>query len=360
MISDSEDIRIIIDPRLKFNYASWILWGLQQLFEKKNISFDMGLFKKLPYRDTKDYNSGFAFIVIDRDLEHKVFVDTEDQAIVFPDRYDWCDVYAMVNPTSKQIQAYEKLMAIGPQCGITLSNIIGTIFTCLSNYRKGRAYASIPLRLYLRDYIYTNIRRRSIQKYFLEQPIRPNYVFHASTLWYNEFASTDTNRYRGEFLVACKKAGLQIEGGLFYIEGEAPVKEMPSYPEYKTRYKDFIYNTRLSMDDYIRKTKESVVVFNTPSVCECHGWKLAEYLCMGKAIISTLLTREMPGEGLIHGKNVHFVHTAEDIFEAVMKISSDKGYREKLEQGAREYYATWLAPEKVVTRILKKCDIEIK
>ena len=91
------------------------------------------------------------------------------------------------------------------------------------------------------------------------------------------------------FLKACKKADLEIEGGLFYVKSNSVLKEMPDYPKYKEEYKDFIYENRLSMDEYIKKTKESVLVFNTPSVCECHGWKLAEYLCMGKAIISTLL-----------------------------------------------------------------------
>ena len=33
--------------------------------------------------------------------------------------------------------------------------------------------------------------------------------------------------YRGEFLKACKKAGINIEGGLFYVNGESVLKEMP-------------------------------------------------------------------------------------------------------------------------------------
>ena len=177
--------------------------------------------------------------------------------------------------------------------------------------------------------------------------------FHASTLWYNKFAATDTNMYRGEFLKACKKAGINIEGGLFYVNSDSVLQEMPDYPKYKEEYKDFIYESRLSMDDYIRKTKESVVVFNTPSVCECHGWKLAEYLCMGKAIISTPLTREMPAP-LEHGKHVHFVNSPGEIYDAVIKINSDEHYRKQLEEGAREYYEKWIAPEIVIQRLLEK------
>lgn len=347
-------MEIIIDPRLKYNYASWYLLGLERLFGHDAISYDIAPFKNIAYRSMADYNSGFAFIVRDVRYEKRIFIDTEDVAKIFEDRYEWSDVYGMVNPTKKQIEEYNKLMAMGPEYGVTLYNVFKTITHCMGNYYKGKKYTKIPLTVYLRDYLYTNIRRRTLRDYEKEESIRPMYIFHASTLWYNQFAATDTNMYRGEFLKACKKAGLEIEGGLFYVHGESVLKEMPDYPKYKEIYKDFIYDKRLSMDDYIQKTKQSVCVFNTPSVCECHGWKLAEYLCMGKAIISTPLTREMPGEGLIHGENVHFVNSPEDIYEAVVKINSDEAYRQKLENGARAYYEKWLAPEVVVKRLVEE------
>jgi len=192
----------------------------------------------------------------------------------------------MVNPTREQVDKYSKLIAIGPECGITLNSKPGTVIRCISNYLKGRNYTSIPFKLYLRDYLYTNIRRRRLEAYESQCDVRNNYIFHASTLWYNEFAGTDTNRFRGEFLLACQKAGIEIEGGLFYVNGEAPLK------------------------------------------------------------------REMPEEGLVHGENVHFVETPEDIYDAVVKINSNGEYRKHLEKGARDYYEKWLAPEVVISRIV--------
>ncbi len=352
-------MKITIDPRLKFNYASWYLLGIEQLAlaESKQgrqvtVEYDVAPFKDLAYNNMQDYNSGFAFVVRENGYERKVFVDTEDVAKVFPDRYKWCDVYGMVNPTREQVEEYDKLVAIGPEFGMPLHGYVGTVARCLKMYMKGRRSTHIPFKLYLRDYIYTVIRRRKLERYEEPTEVRKNYVYHASTLWYNEFAGTDTNRYRGEFLLACQRAGLEIEGGLFYVEGEAPLREMPDYPKYKETYRDFIYDKRLPMDDYVQKTKESVCVFNTPSVCACHGWKLAEYLCMGKAIISTPLSREMPGEGLVHGKNVHFVNTIEEIYDAVVKINNDDEYRMLLEKGAREYYEEWIAPDVVIKRLI--------
>ena len=345
--------QIILDPRLKYNYASWYLLGIERLLKTWTIRFDVQFFKTLTYVTRADYNSGFAFIILNEGQEKKFFVDTEDVAKIFPDRYAWCDVYGMVNPTTEQVEQYEKLIAIGPEFGVTLGGHLQTVLRCIKIFLKGHKSSSISFKDYLRDYLYTNVRRRPIEAYESEIKVRPNYIFHASTLWYNKFAATDTNMYRGEFLKACKKAGINIEGGLFYINSEAVIKEMPDYPKYKEEYKDFIYESRLSMDDYIRKTKESVVVFNTPSVCECHGWKLAEYLCMGKAIISTPLTREMPAP-LEHGKHAHFVNSVEEIYAAVVKINTDEDYRRHLEEGARRYYDEWIAPEVVIQRLLEK------
>ena len=41
----------------------------------------------------------------------------------------------------------------------------------------------------------------------------------------------------------------------------------------------------------------------------------------------------------------------------ILKINTDEGYRKKLEKGAREYYEKWLAPEKVITRLLECAKI---
>ncbi len=345
---------VIIDPRIKYNYASWYLLGLRKLYGRKNIIFDITPFKELSYRNREEYNSGIPLLIKKNNTTEKIFLDTEDVAKIFKDRYEWCDTYGMVNPTKEQIEKYRKLVPIGPEFGITIGNKFNSVLLCVCNFLKSFKYSNTSLKELLKDYLYTNIRRREIGQYEKNCNIKENYIFHASTLWYNKFAASDTNMYRGEFLKACQKAKIEIEGGLFYINGAAVLEEMPDYPKYKETYKDFIYERRLSMDDYILKTKQSVVVFNTPSVCECHGWKLAEYLCMGKAIISTPLTRELPGKGLVHGENVHFVHKAEEIYDAVIKINTDSLYREKLERGARAYYDQWLAPEVVVRRLIEE------
>lgn len=344
---------IKVDPRCSYRYLNYYLYGMKHFLGRDSVKFEMQPFIKLGYNSIFRSFLGEPIVIEDNGNTYNIILDISDVCGVNLERYEWCDLYFKINAGFGDTKKYDKLRVLGPSFGIKEHGILLSLFFCFSNYIKSRKYAYLPFTKYVQMYLYPIIRRERFEKYETSVSYRPNYIFHASTLWYNEFAWTCTNRYRGEFLKACQKAGVEIEGGLFYL-GESPniLKEMPDYDRYKEEYKDFIYESRLSMDDYIRKTKESFVVFNTPAVCECHGWKLAEYLCMGKAIISTPLTREMPGEGLVHGKNVHFVHTTEEIYDAVIKIREDAAYRQQLEQGARAYYEKYLAPEVVIQRIL--------
>lgn len=54
--------KIILDPRLKHNYASYYLYGILCLFDKKDIIYNVKPFAALSYKSRSDYNSGFAFI----------------------------------------------------------------------------------------------------------------------------------------------------------------------------------------------------------------------------------------------------------------------------------------------------------
>ena len=190
-------MKITIDPRLKFNYASWYLEGIRRCYGMNVVTYDVQPFREIRFTDVHDLNAGMALIVQNAEKTLKVFIDYEDVSKIFIDRYKWCDVYAMVNPKKEHLEMYPKVVAIGPEFGITLNSTVITVATCLLNYYKGRKYNELPLKLYLRDYLYTILRRRKLSCYEVAISPKDNYIFHASTLWYNEFAWTNTNRYRG-------------------------------------------------------------------------------------------------------------------------------------------------------------------
>jgi hypothetical protein len=116
-----------------------------------------------------------------------------------------------------------------------------------------------------------------------------------------------------------------------------------------------VFDKRYSINDYLRKTKKSEVVFNTPAVHDCHGWKLGEYLAMGKAIISTELSNKLPKE-LINGENFHLIKTEKELEQALKFINENNKYRETLEKGSKNYYKKNVTPVKVIGYIIEKIN----
>lgn len=349
-------MRITLDPRIMYNYATFYLLGLERVCPKVNVRYDVKPFEHIPYTTTEQYRRGMALLIEDKNISHKVYIDFSDRCDIMETHYDWAHLYCKINVRENDLLVYDKLMVIGPSFGIRKDNVILTLFKCMNNLRLANGFIAIPKSPYFRDYLYPICRREKYKIYEKTLEIDDNYVFHASTLWYDKDTDATTNRYRGDFLQCCKDLGVKIGGGLFYIDNPVVLKEFPSYANYLEKYKGFLYNKRLSMREYINETKRSFVVFNTPSVAGCHGWKLPEYLCMGKAIISTPLSREMPGKGLVHGENIHIVNSTNEMREAISLIRDDKIYRQKLMRGARKYYNDYLAPEVVMRRIIERCE----
>ena len=81
----------------------------------------------------------------------------------------------------------------------------------------------------------------------------------------------------------------------------------PGKDDISDRFNKLTINLKYSGYEYLSNTKRSLVVFNTPAVQSCFGWKLGEYLALGKAIISTPLTNTLPSP-LVHRKHIHIVN----------------------------------------------------
>jgi glycosyltransferase involved in cell wall biosynthesis len=171
-------------------------------------------------------------------------------------------------------------------------------------------------------------------------------VFFLSSLWKKE---KTTNQYRANFIHACRDIrSLTFEGGF------APRR-------YKDidGFEDYTIDRRYEFKEYLRQLKKSIVAFNTPAVESCHGWKLGEYLALGKAIISTPLKRLLPVP-LAHGENIHFVDgSIMQIKDALLTIKNDNVYRHKIECNAKKYFLHYLAPRKCIERIINLLHISI-
>lgn len=334
-------VNVFVDPRCNIEYGAFYIIGLYTLFGKKNVSFDVLYFSDL--NDTENFN----FIIKTNHKLTRYTIDYNDSPYINKTAYQWCSYYGKINLRQPFVLAEmsQKIINIPPGFGIRIWNPLETLFIAALNYYRITP-GSTSIKKYLSSYV-KQLRHLRLYSY-QSLPTLSNYIFSINTLWFsNEWINTDetVNCMRLNFYKAVSSLlSVRSEVGFVYSQKK---NENSAFQEY-------VMNAWIPKEKYLLKTQQSVVVFNTPAWDLCHGWKLAEYLALGKAIISTPFYNELPVP-LEHGKHIHFVSgSVDDIQAAVQKILTDDAYRLHLEQNSRIYYTQYVQPEAMLQHFLKE------
>lgn len=341
--------KVFIDPTSRLLYASYYIKGLQEVFGKKNVSFSSIHFKDLK-RSSVDFSFEhyFAFVVQKTgEPIQKIVVDFCDPTDIHHIAYTWCDRYAKINFNIKETakEYLDKIIPIPPGFGIRIWNPLETLFHCAKNYLKVRNRSIVGQKRFIRDY-FQQLKRPEMQDYFSPSAEiitrKKPYIFMIASLWVDENARDTTNMQRKNFMETAKNLDCDFEGG-FYAR--------PEHAFYKT-YGHLTFSKPYSAQIYLEKSKASYIVFNTPAVHACHGWKLGEYLAMGKAILSTPLSNDLSNP-LNHGREIHFIAPQEDLKNTLNKLFLDVDYKNFLEKNAKTYFNKHSSPKAVINRILQ-------
>lgn len=345
--------KIFIDPRSSYAYSSFYLLGLAQKYGSHSIVYSLAPFKELP-----EPGWNLRFVIKENNSFIKVFIHTGDSYHIQDLDYQWCDIYGNVNANFAHYskEKYPKQVSLVPSFAIHAMPTYKAMLMALQSYiqanksithrvewNKEKDCAEIDLLKNTKHHfgrIYkTSKNRLPYEDYENNEKTEEKYVFFLSTLWYNHPDNKNdegVNLRRTHFIRACKSIqNLKFEGGLLADSSSS-----------REKFEDVITNTRIPMKDWIKKTKLSTFVFNTPAFWDCHGWKLGEYLALGKCIISTPLSNDLPAP-LEHGIHIHYVEpTQEAITEAIQYIFSHPEYRKKLETNAKKYWEQYGTPIK--------------
>ena len=329
---------VVIDSLCNPIYSSFYIIGLYELFGEKNVCFSSEPFIGLTKRSLN-----LNFVIYEKGTTKKISIDYNDSNVLSDtELYSWCDIYGKVN-TNWEVtpkKQYSKIVSLAPSFGIRIWSIYKTLFHAFKNidvlsFKFNVSMYRKHLGKYRRMFV-----RCPYNRYTLNNDVSVNYIFHLSTLWYsNNYNKNDeeVNARRARFIRVCKLMPLTFEGG-FASQG--------SHRSSEVLFNDCLFDKSLSMKKWLEKTKSSMIVYNTPSFWNCHGWKLGEYLALGKAILSTKVSNDLPAP-LIHGEHIHFVDDNEaSIQEAIQYLIDNPEYRKKLEFGARTWWETYGTPMK--------------
>ena len=330
--------------KILIDYNCNILYSSQYIYYLRN-NFDIS-FKKSPYNSIKQKDNLFLFSVVKEDDLYNFVIDFADSSRINENAYIWCNVYGKINYnlTNGKYSDTSKLVIIPPSFGVKIWGIYNVLHRTLFHYLK--FYPNSGFKNLLSNYI-TQKNRLTLSEY-RNQNSDNKYIFFTATLWNKQnhcYDETEMNNYRANFIRACKRIpDIKFEGGF------APNTE-------KGMYTDLFMDNRITINEYVEKINRSACVFNTPAVFSCHGWKLGEYLALGKAIISTPLKNELP-KPLEHGINVHFVSGEEsEMIDVIKRICLDNDYRRKLETGAYQYWRDYGHPKNAINNLFERVNI---
>lgn len=323
-------MKFIVDPTCNILYASYYLKGMSDIPGSKIR------FKNAPFAQLKHKNQYLCFIVKKGTLSKKIVIDTSNLKTIDLVAYDWCDIYGKVNLHPDDLDK-DKIIPVGPLTAVQIYGLPKSIWLGAVNFLKGRKKIK-DLRWFFSNY-YGQLKRPKFSDY-KSLASKNDYVYFMSPLWKKE---PRCNTYRSNFIDVCKEnSNIQFEGGFA--------------PRTKSDIPGFEKNTlisRVEVKEFLEKTNRSMQVFHTPSVGECNGWRLAEYMAMGKAIISTPFKRELPGN-FVNG--IHFLQTdgsKKDLNDKVNLLVNDLSLKESLEKNVKEYYNNYLEPKEVIESLIE-------
>ena len=329
---------VIIDPCSNILYASYYIYGLLRYFGQSAIHFSSAPFVGL--RHDKDTFCLPFVIRQNGGGKMRYCIDTSDSnKCVYTTFYDWCDVYGKVNYNTSLHSGLHKIWPIAPNFAVKLWDKPKCMLRATVNYAMSRHRTTFSFRDFWRVYAAT-LNRKRIHDELLQnergEHVDKKYVYMVGRWWAGQ---DECNRWRSKFIDVCKSVdGTCFEGGL--------LPEIGCCDEIK-----YLSERKYSYDEYLNKTQESLIVFNTPAYYGCHGWKLPEFLWLGKAIISTPFVNDLP-EPLTHGKNIWFAKDENEIRDAIVLLLNDSLIRSRLEQGAREYWNEYCSPEKAILQFV--------
>lgn len=315
-------MKVFVDPACDILYTSYYLYGFKEI--GLEVKFSSRFF------DVFQFNYQYTPIVVEIDNKYyKIILDHGDGANIDEKAYNWSDKYFKINCKFDDLTRFKKLQSIGPSFGINIYNWFQLFFYAFLNFFKAKNRISNV------KYFFSNykalLKRLPYNRYVVEKP-KDNYIFFTASIWKNE---QETNFFRLNFIKSCRSIkNIIFEGGF-----------APRSNGDNLGFDDFVINSRISLNDYLIKLKQSIVVFNTPAVSNCHGWKLAEYLALGKVIISTPISRELP-ERLILNK--HYLLTdgsVEDITKNIIQVLSNSNFAQELSRESRNYFDRNLSPK---------------
>lgn len=318
---------IYLQPWFHPEYFSFYVEGLRRAFPDRPVRMDVKRFPPLSASDWYRPRDTFAFIVDGQ----RITLSANDYREVHVPHLDWSHRHGRVNVDGGR--AGDRVLPLGPAFGVRAFDRISAfrLAAAFSRYRPPPAWRTRQLLASLRR----QNRREPLDRYRPTRSEASAGLYYLGNYWSRH---REANGPRLRYLQAAHAEVRDVQGGLVYSS------EIGPYPTAPATHRA-----------YLEGIRRSAAVFNHDAVHGCLGWKLGEFLALGKAIITTPIMNALPAP-LQHGRECHLVaDNADAMREAIRLLLADVDYRRHLEAGARSYYERFVEPGAAIRRLVGTC-----
>lgn len=330
----SIDVSPIFDPW----YYEFYFKGLVDHYGKENVNFNYSdrFIDFYKYSSTRFRKAFFYYEIKLNGIKKRVVISAEDWTDINTDVYDKVDCYAMVNVVKEQMEKYPKILPIGPNFGIRYFSTIDYLIFSLRLFNK-RGIKNPFLKTY-----FSNSLKRSFFTVYEKssKKLHLNRTFYLNYPWSKHKEVTNRRKEIIEILKDLETRGLIIFEGGFSKKRFGYHKNLKEYSAKR------VYGHKA----YIDAVKRAGFVVNTPAVHGCLGWKLGEYLALGKTIVSLPFGRVMPGN---FQEDVHYlkINDIQELENKIEELLTNRSKMTALSENAENYFREFLKPKKVIYRI---------
>ncbi len=160
----------------------------------------------------------------------------------------------------------------------------------------------------------------------------------------NQEDANQVNQSRIELIRALKaELGERFWGGL---QNTAYARELA--PE-------LIANLPSVRREYITRVRKASIVISSVGLLQSNGWKLGEYVALGKCILSEPIATQLPGD-FVANKNYIAYESAGNCLDIVKSLLDDEALIASIETGNCRYAQDYLAPDKLIKNVLERVN----
>jgi hypothetical protein len=317
-------VKVDVMPWFSPEYYAFFWQGLAEEFGAENLRVTRKGFPDATDSAVADWRDSLFL----RTMGRRIWISANDHQTVRPEAAAWADVMGAVN-----VADAKTARPLGPAFGVRTWGARESV-RLAAEFLRWRKPPTVAYRALIAT-LYRQHTRLPIREYQPAPPAPSSAPAVYLGSWWGKHLEANVERVA--FLRAARRTLGRVDGGL--------VSEMPlpaDVADLSTR--------RVSQRTYIELIRRSLLVFNHPAVHGCLGWKLGEFLALGKAVITTPIDNALPAP-LVHGEHWH-VTTLDGLDDAIDRIARDDVYRRRLEIGGRRWWEQHGTPRAMIRRVL--------